>query len=395
MKYYLWNTRYQLDKNNSVITFADGTTGSKKWQMVPWIPAGQKFTAKKNYASSMQSHKIGSVNSYEDLYREMGLLNEAMQTEMYKNARVAVYQMPFVCFEKSLNDDGESVYTFKGLYTFGPDKGDKYTFGYDTDLFPDMISIEGADNSPLCTLFRVPWNPNKSYIAYNEDEEAFQYNGANSWDFGAGELENISKFIPAYNIVYQCSPRLLPFNGTLDELNAQLADYKNQPYEFWIAKGGDVNQYNVYYFESAEGRFVSSDIGEGQINLNSQLVDKGYGLLSKDLTEKNNDELNTLFINARISKFRREAPDFWHIQDTLTFMNNVEFNAGTDERAKIHIHTLSVWRILNGDGVSMMLIPGLIRLIVVCRRNRIVWKRMMLMGQGHLYGMVNLIISLI
>lgn len=334
MKYYLWNTRYQLDKNNSVITFADGTTGSKKWQMVPWIPAGQKFTAKKNYASSMQSHKIGSVNSYEDLYREMGLLNEAMQTEMYKNARVAVYQMPFVCFEKSLNDDGESVYTFKGLYTFGPDKGDKYTFGYDTDLFPDMISIEGADNSPLCTLFRVPWNPNKSYIAYNEDEEAFQYNGANSWDFGAGELENISKFIPAYNIVYQCSPRLLPFNGTLDELNAQLADYKNQPYEFWIAKAGDVNQYNVYYFESAEGRFIPSDIGEGQINLNSQLVDKGYGLLSKDLTGKNNDELNTLFINARISKFRREAPDFWHIQDTLTFMNNVEFNAGTDERAK-------------------------------------------------------------
>ncbi|CUP44362.1 leucine-rich repeat domain-containing protein [Bacteroides thetaiotaomicron] len=334
MKYYLWNTRYQLDKNNSVITFADGTTGSKKWQMVPWIPAGQKFTAKKNYASSMQSHKIGSVNSYEDLYREMGLLNEAMQTEMYKNARVAVYQMPFVCFEKSLNDDGESVYTFKGLYTFGPDKGDKYTFGYDTDLFPDMISIEGADNSPLCTLFRVPWNPNKSYIAYNEDEEAFQYNGANSWDFGAGELENISKFIPAYNIVYQCSPRLLPFNGTLDELNAQLADYKNQPYEFWIAKAGDVNQYNVYYFESAEGRFIPSDIGEGQINLKSQLVDKGYGLLSKDLTGKNNDELNTLFINARISKFRREAPDFWHIQDTLTFMNNVEFNAGTDERAK-------------------------------------------------------------
>ena len=109
MKYYLWNTRYQLDKALSVITFADGTTGTKKWQMVPWLPAGQKFTAKKNYASSMQSHKIGSVNSYEDLYREMGLLNEAMQTEVYKNARVAVYQMPFVCFEKSVNDEGETV----------------------------------------------------------------------------------------------------------------------------------------------------------------------------------------------------------------------------------------------------------------------------------------------
>lgn len=334
MKYYLWNTRYQLDKASSIITFADGTTGTKKWQMVPWLPAGQKFTAKKNYASSMQSHKIGSVNSYEDLYREMGLLNEAMQTEVYKNARVAVYQMPFICFEKSVNDEGETVYTFKGLYTFGPDKGDKYTFGYDTDLFPGMLSIEGADNSPLCTLFRVPWNPNKSYIVYNEDEEAFQYNGANSWDFGAGEIENISKFLPAYNIVYQCSPRLQPFNGTLAELNSQLADYKNQPYEYWIAKPGDVNQYNVYYFEAAEGVFMPSDIGEGPINLVSQLVDKGYGLVNADLNGKTNDELNTLFVNARIAKFRLEAPAYWHIQDTLTFMNNVEFNAGTDERAK-------------------------------------------------------------
>lgn len=334
MKYYLWNTRYQLDKTQSVITFADGTTGSKKWQMVPWIPAGQKFTAKKNYASSMQSHKIGSVNSYEDLYREMGLLNEAMQTDVYKDARIAVFQMPFICFEKSVNDDGDTVYTFKGLYTFGPDKGDKYTFGHDTDLFPGMISIEGADNSPLCTLFRVPWNPDKPYIVYNEDEEAFQYNGANSWDFGAGTIENISKFIPAYNIVYQCSPRIQPFNGTLTDLNAQLADYKNQPYEFWIAKSGDINQYNVYYFESAEGIFMPSDIGGGPINLVSQLVDKGYGLVNADLTGKTNEELNTLFVNARISKFRQEAPEYWHIQDTLTFMNSVEFNAGTDERAK-------------------------------------------------------------
>ena len=334
MKYYLWNTRYQLDKTKSVITFADGTTGTKKWQMVPWLPAGQKFTAKKNYASSMQSHKIGSVNSYEDLYREMGLLNEAMQTETYKDARVAVYQMPFICFEKSVNDDGDTVYEFKGLYTFGPDKGDKYTFGHDTDLFPEMISIEGADNSPLCALFRVPWNPNKTYIAYNEDEEAFQYNGANSWDFGAGAIENISKFIPAYNIVYQCSLRIRPFDGTLAELNAQLADYKNQPYEFWIAKSGDINQYNVYYFESAEGVFMPSDTGEGQINLISQLVDKGYGLSNTDLNGKTNEEQNTLFINARISKFRQETPEYWHIQDTLTFMNNVEFNAGTDERAK-------------------------------------------------------------
>ena len=99
-------------------------------------------------------------------------------------------------------------------------------------------------------------------MQYNEEEEAFQYNGANSWDFGAGNVANISKWIPAYNLAYVCSDRLKPFNGTLDELNAHLSDYKNEPCEFWIAKSGDINQYNVYYFESSEGKFIPSDIGQ-------------------------------------------------------------------------------------------------------------------------------------
>ena len=334
MKYWIWNTRYQLDKKLSVITYADGTVSAAgaKWAMTPNLPAGRKFTAKKNYASSMQSHKIGAVNSYTDLVREVGILNEAMQAD--EKVRVSVWEAPFVCFEKQINDEGEVIYIFRGLYTFGPDKGDADTFGYNTDTYPNMMSIEGSDNSPLCTLFRVPWNPNKPYIVYNEDKEAWQYNGANSWNFAEGTVEGIPLFIPAYNIVYQCSPRLRPFDGTLAELNAQLANYKNEPCEFWIAKEGDVNQYNVYYFESAEGLFMPSDIGEGQINLITQLVDNSYGLSASDLTGKNNDELNTLFINARIAKFRLEAPSYWDIEDCLFFMNNVEFNAGTDERAK-------------------------------------------------------------
>lgn len=63
-------------------------------------------------------------------------------------------------------------------------------------------------------------------------------------------------------------------------------------------------------------------------------MDKGYGLSATDLSGKTNDELNTLFVNARIAKFRAEAPLYWDVDDTLFFMNNVEFNAGTDERAK-------------------------------------------------------------
>lgn len=332
MKYYLWNTKYSIDKAKSVITYADGTTGKKTWRMIPGIPASAKFTAKKNFASSMQSHKMGSVNSVNDLYRELGFSNEAMRTAEYKDARVAVYQLPFVGFEKSINEDGETIYTFMGEYTFGPDKGDKYCFGYDTDLFPGLISIEGSDNSPLLTLFRVPWKD--PYVRYNPDEEAFQYNGANAWDFDGGLEGNISNFAPAYNLVYSCSDRLRPFDGTPEELNAQAATYRTQPYEFWIAKAGDARRFDVYYFESSLNRFIPSDIGSGTINLKTQLADKGYGLATADLSGKSNDQLNTLFINARVAKFRKEAPAYWDIDDAILHRNWVEMHAGTDQRAK-------------------------------------------------------------
>ena len=147
-------------------------------------------------------------------------------------------------------------------------------------------------------------------------------------------MESISKFISAYNIVYECSPRLLPFDGTPEELNEQAAAMRTRPCEFWIAKAGDGSRFDVYYFEASLNRFIPSDMGKGEINLVTQLVDKGYGLSAADLVGKTNDELNTLFVNARIAKFRAEAPLYWDVDDTLFFMNNVEFNAGTDERAK-------------------------------------------------------------
>lgn len=89
-------------------------------------------------------------------------------------------------------------------------------------------------------------------------------------------------------------PRLLPFDGTPDELNDDLDIYRTQPYEFWIAKVGDSHRFDVYYYEASVGLFIPSDIGEGPINLVSQLVDKDYGLASADIENKTNDSLNTL-----------------------------------------------------------------------------------------------------
>lgn len=329
-KYWEWNEKCKVDKTKSVITYADGSTTTKKFIMFDNVPACASVTFKKNWASSMQDHKAGSVNSYTDLYKQLGLTNEAMALD--PKVRVSVYQEPFMAFRKELNDEGEIVYTCMGEFTGGPDKGDKYCFGYDTDLFPGLISIEGADNSPLPALFRVPWNTGR--ITYNEDEESWQYNGENSIGFDGGLPENIKYWIPAYNLAYSCSNRIRPFDGTLVELNADATSYKENGVDYWIAKPGDTDLYNLYYYEAAEKRFIPSDIGEGQINLISQLVNKGYGLSSADLVGKTNDELNTLFINARVAKFRAEAKTYFDIPDAIYHHNFTEFVAATDNRAK-------------------------------------------------------------
>lgn len=329
MYYYRWNLRWKLPKT-CIVTYADGSTTTGKIRFLPNYPNAKRLTAKKNFASSMQSHKIGSVNSMDDLAKHLGIENEV-------GSRITTYQRPFVGFEKELNEEGDVVYTFIGLYTLGPDKGDDPTFGYDTDTHPNLLSIEGADNSPLLALFRVPWNTSKPYVTFSD--EAIMYNGEKAWDYNAGKPDGkeepvesmalcVKSWHPAYNFVYSCSPRLKPFNGTIDDLNANKESYYAEPYEFWVT-GGD-----VYYYEAAEAQFIPSDIGNGTINLYEQLVDKGYGLTSSDLDGKTAEEINELFISARVMKFRNEMETYFHLDDALFQRNWVEFNAATDNRAK-------------------------------------------------------------
>ena len=342
-KYLEWNIRFKLKglkdadgkKISSIATYADGTTDKDCVLMYDSAPKSGRLTAKKNWASSMQDHKAGCVDAYDSLYKEMGMRNEAMAVD--PKTRVAVYQEPFIGFSKSVNEEGQDVYTCMGEFTFGPDKGDDFCFGYDTDAFPELLSVEGSDNAPLGALFRVPWNRDKSYWLYNADEEAFQYNDTNCWDFDAGGLNadgteplSAQKWIDAYNAVYVCSNRIRPFNGTLAELNAAVTEYRSAGYEYWIAKAGDANLYNLYYFEAAEGRFIPSDTGAGQINLQTQLKD----YLSTDLSVFTVEQLNELFVNARKQLFRAVIPALFDIDDAVFHYCFTEFTAGTDQRAK-------------------------------------------------------------
>mgnify|MGYP000006684296 FL=1 len=342
-KYLEWNIRFKMkglkdtegNKINSIATYADGTTDKNKVLMFEGVPKSGRLTAKKNWASSMQDHKAGSVAAFNDLYKEIGMRNEAMATD--SEIRVAVYQEPFIGFSKSVNEEGQDIYTCMGEFTFGPDKGDDLCFGYNTEVFPTLLSVEGSDNAPLGALFRVPWNSDKPYWAYNPEEEAFQYNNTNCWDFDAGELNvdeteplSAQKWIDAYNTVYVCNNRIRPFTGTLDELNAAVTEYRSTGYEYWIAKSGDANQYNLYYYEAAEGKFIPSDIGDGAINLSTQLT----AYLPSDLSTFTADQLNEKFISARTSLFHATIPAIFDIDDAVFHHNFVEFTAGTDQRAK-------------------------------------------------------------
>lgn len=351
MLYYLWNWKAKVGKDTTIV-YEDGQTAQKKFELFKSLPKVSKITAKKNIASSMQFHKLGSVNSFTDLWKAVGLTNEGVQQN--GEARVSIYQETFVGFEKQTADDGTVSYKFVGLFTLGPDKGDAATFGYDKDLFPDLLSIEGSDNSPRLTLFQVPWD--KRRIRYNVEEEAYQYQVSelsweNCWDLDFAALPSddpsttdnetrqraeqlIESYIPAYNIVYQCSTFIAPFEGTLDELNA---DPHSTYMEYWIAKAGDPNQYNLYYYDSLYKKFCPStlDSGVSVVNLRQQLVGDKYGLTETIFNSVSDvAKINELFKAARIQKFRAEQPAHWDISDCLYHQLYVETTAATDNCAK-------------------------------------------------------------
>ena len=79
-KYLEWNIRFKMkglkdaegNKINSIATYVNGTTDKNKVLMFDGVPKSGRLTAKKNWASSMQDHKAGSVAAFNDLYKEIG-----------------------------------------------------------------------------------------------------------------------------------------------------------------------------------------------------------------------------------------------------------------------------------------------------------------------------------
>ena len=295
-----------------------GTTSMNyfRWNL-RWKKTPIRITAKKNYASSMHSHKMGACGAFNDLHNLVVGENEA-------GGRVAVYQYPVFGFLKTLVDGTTDQYNYQfiGLFTVGPDKGDKGTFGYKHADYKDtVISLEGTDHSIKGVGFDYPW----SELKYVESVESICVDKGNNnyeaaWEVSVcgnkkTEAEKQAyldaEFGEAYKAVYDNSVMIMGTSESISTINADVTAWgerKNstgreyQFYEFWID-----GEYDLYYLSKKTNTYVKNGV-----NLLTQL-----GISESELSGLSIEEKNNLFIAKRVERFREVASNYFHIDDLL------------------------------------------------------------------------------
>ena len=335
--YWIWNIQSDFKGDAETCYWEDGNgvNHGQCYQNADGLPMAKKLVDKRNWASSMQSHKMGATKLYNDLYKEIVGKNEITSIEGFENCRVCVYEDPFLVFQKE-SDATEEV--FIGLGTFGSGKGDKPTFGYDKTKSPNMLMIEGADNNPRLTKHQVPWIEDD--VVYDADEEAFYLNGLKSWDYGMGNLDSLSRFIEAFNFVYLHSSRLKVHKGTYTNLKAD-ASTLDISYCYWVTQAGtDSARFDLYRYDDLSGTWVSAGASKNTdgsyttINLKEQL--KSY--LGSDFTQHETnldwESMNDDFIKARRTSFAEKVENYFAKDDILFCMCMMKLMAGCDNRAK-------------------------------------------------------------
>lgn len=351
MNYYLWNLRWRIDKtsgkkanvrylsarrrvgNSYVYDWGEASLSSSvEFDGRGNHPSVKRITAKINFASSMQSHKIGATRAYTELHDAIGLQNEAQkyaERNDLPNPVVSVYQYPVYGFVKRGN-----TCDFIGLFTIGPDKNDKSTFGLDIsgDIKNELIRMEGTDHSRKMVMFNYPWNSDVQYLASNECLNIVK--GANDYDngwevsachgLGTDEPDDQSainqvlenEFKPAYEVAYKNSTLILgiPLNtygttaeATIDYINSHIAAFQSEldenqrmtyaNYQFWID-----GEYVLYYYDIKSNLYVA-DI---------DLVEQNGNPVGSTVQEK-----NEWFKAQRRARFTVEAQSYWNIAECI------------------------------------------------------------------------------
>ncbi len=352
-----------------------------------------KLVGKCNYASPMQSHKLGAIWAYDELWQSL-VNNGSDGRPVLENTHACCYEKPFLCFYQIGN--GNPV--FCGFQTWGSGKGDKKTFGYDKKKSPDYMCISGADNGAIAALYQMPWIVSKNalgawegniyaksvtintgdvkngycYKSGNSDTLSFEveigskYDGGET-DKGVTRIEDEAKggtentlytiFADFANFIFACSPLLKPYAGTEAQL---IADSENlvRDHQYWLFNS-DTDRFNVYYYNPATLKFekivkVPTAWGSdnrayayGSPKLTEQLagvvisIDTVDGKKDVTLEEamdilgtSDMDVLNECFSKARVAYFAAHASAYLDIPDIIFHQTFLKLEAGTDNRTK-------------------------------------------------------------
>lgn len=292
----------------------------------------RRITAKKNFASSMHSHKMGATRLFNDLNRAIVGPNDA-------DARTAVYQYPVYGFQK-IRIEGTEDYMYEsiGLYTIGPDKGDKKTFGFDGEYESTLIHLEGTDHTPKGVGFDYPYEE----LGYSGSAEALGAINATgavvaAWECGAaGEYDPKdnptevkamldAEFKPAYDVAEKNTTYILGVTETLAEMNANISawqakkDAEGRSYADLMFFTDGV--YDLYFYNTRTQQYAPRGI--------NMLTDLGVSVDGLSLDEK-----TELFKTKRRERFVANWETYWHKNDAIFHYAFVLLFGATDNFKK-------------------------------------------------------------
>lgn len=297
-------------------------------------PKVSRITWKKNIASQPQGHKMGATMLYNDIYKRIMFGADSLVSNKIlptTGARVAVYQHPFMGFQKY--SDGH--YKFIGLYTGGPDKGDKKTFGYNaTDEYPSLMMIEGPNHDPYLTRFLIPWTDDVFYDYQNETlsvgaQAAADGSKQEGWDADIvadystdkeSDAQAIfdlykSEFKPAYDAIYYNSlyiASLVESGKTLSEINSNVSEFQKgttRGYANSLMTFYD-DEYRLVYYRVKTGKYEVLD--KSVHNMLEYLGLSGTPTTDEIITARSNQWLKKVsqYVNMREAYYRQIFDEF-------------------------------------------------------------------------------------
>ena len=346
----------------------------------------QKSCGKFNYASSMQSHKIGAVRAFHDLWD--ACVDKSDFTPEEIKGRKACLEDTFIAFyvETDLQDVSnyklsdlaqldDSKIMFAGFQTWGSAKGDKNTFGYSKKTTPEYILLEGAENNGELCNWLVPWSPSivtlsgetwkTQQLVVNKGTPSYVLSDSFDVDYGLDSSDDkgntmsvdgqktLNKFIEAYNFVYMHTINLLPYKETYslnDPRNTSLDITKKyyitsinyQDNTYFKGAQWDVFRYDKYsMLWVPAGLPVLNDDGSQKLSTvrsayNTDVYEYETFNLKKfheQLDTSGVENINT-YIEDLKTDFKNKFGTYFHVDDIIYHQAFIRLFAGTDNRAK-------------------------------------------------------------